>query len=56
MRARHTEHLYHNTEAEQRDHRYAYFTRAAFVETIVTLLRHVTSLYASLSLGDKNNR
>ena len=52
----HAEHLHHDTEAEQHDHHHAYFTRAAFVETIVTLLRHVTTLHTSLSLGYKNNR
>jgi len=54
--SRHAKHVHHDTKAEQHDHRHASFTNGVFLEAVMTQLRHLPPLYASLSLGYKNNR
>ena len=38
----HAEHLDHDEEAKQHDHRHAYFAQAAFLEAVMARLKHST--------------
>lgn len=52
---RRTEHLHHDTETEQHDHRQAHCAATAFLNAIMAELQHLSPLYSSSSAGYNNS-